>query len=204
MNNTQRQFVDILSAGIRGKTVENKYENTDWDKVLELANKHKVEGIIYIALRKSELIVDLGEERLNILKKKAINTGIEQSKHISGLSIVLSKINEADIPVIVLKGLVVRDFYPQPDQRSMSDADILVHTDDVEKVKEILAEQLDADPDEMTMDTKIAEELDADRLDVVELLMSIEDEFDVEIPDAEIENLKTIGDVVEYIQNNMQ
>ena len=79
MNNTQRQFVDILSAGIRGKTVENKYENTDWDKVLELANKHKVEGIIYIALRKSELIVDLGEERLNILKKKAINTGIEQS-----------------------------------------------------------------------------------------------------------------------------
>ena len=138
MNNTQRQFVDILSAGIRGKTVENKYENTDWDKVLELANKHKVEGIIYIALRKSELIVDLGEERLNILKKKAINIGIEQSKHISGLSIVLSKINEADIPVIVLKGLVVRDFYPQPDQRSMSDADILVHTDDVEKVKEIL------------------------------------------------------------------
>ena len=73
-----------------------------------------------------------------------------------------------------------------------------------EKVKEILAEQLDADTDEMTMETKIAEELDADSLDVVELLMSIEDEFDVEIPDEEIENLKTIGDVVEYIQNNMQ
>ena len=54
------------------------------------------------------------------------------------------------------------------------------------------------------METKIAEELDADSLDVVELLMSIEDEFDVEIPDEEIENLKTIGDVVEYIQNNMQ
>ena len=63
---------------------------------------------------------------------------------------------------------------------------------------------MDADPDEMTMETKIAEELDADSLDVVELLMSIEDEFDVEIPDEEIENLKTIGDVVEYIQNNMQ
>ena len=67
-----------------------------------------------------------------------------------------------------------------------------------------MAEQLDADPDEMTMETKIVEELDADSLDVVELLMSIEDEFDVEIPDEEIENLKTIGDVVEYIQNNMQ
>ena len=72
-----------------------------------------------------------------------------------------------------------------------------------EKIKEILAEQLDADPEEMTMDTKIAEDLEADSLDVVELLMSIEDEFEVEIPDEEIENLKTIGDVVEYIQNNM-
>ena len=72
-----------------------------------------------------------------------------------------------------------------------------------EKIKEILAEQLDADPEEMTMDTNIAEDLEADSLDVVELLMSIEDEFEVEIPDEEIENLKTIGDVVEYIQNNM-
>lgn len=72
-----------------------------------------------------------------------------------------------------------------------------------EKIKEILAEQLDADADEMTMDTKIAEDLGADSLDVVELLMSIEDEFEVEIPDEEIENMKTIGDVVEYIQSNM-
>ena len=72
-----------------------------------------------------------------------------------------------------------------------------------EKIKEILAEQLDADPEEMTMDTKIAEDLEADSLDVVELLMSIEDEFEVEIPDEEIEYMKTIGDVVEYIQSKM-
>ena len=76
--------------------------------------------------------------------------------------------------------------------------------DGAEKIKEILAEQLDANADDMTMDTKIADDLNADSLDVVELLMSIEDEFEVEIPDEEIENLKTIGDVVEYIQNNMQ
>lgn len=72
-----------------------------------------------------------------------------------------------------------------------------------EKIKKILAEQLDVDAEEMALDTNIAEDLGADSLDVVELLMSIEDEFDVEIPDEEIENLKTIGDVVEYIQNNM-
>ncbi len=72
-----------------------------------------------------------------------------------------------------------------------------------EKIKAILAEQLDADAEEMTMDTNIANDLGADSLDVVELLMSIEDEFEVEIPDEEIENIKTIGNLTEYIQNNM-
>lgn len=72
-----------------------------------------------------------------------------------------------------------------------------------EKIKEILASQLDVDAEEMSPDTKIAEDLGADSLDVVELLMAIEEEFDVEIPDEEIEKLKTVGDVAEYIQNNM-
>ena len=71
-----------------------------------------------------------------------------------------------------------------------------------EKIKEILAEQLDADIDAMTMDTRIAEDLGADSLDVVELLMSIEDEYELEIPNEAIEDMKTIGDVVNYIQAN--
>lgn len=71
-----------------------------------------------------------------------------------------------------------------------------------DKIKTILAEQLDADIDDMTMDTDIAKDLGADSLDVVELLMSIEDEFEVEIPDEEIENIKTIGELVEYIEAN--
>ena len=72
-----------------------------------------------------------------------------------------------------------------------------------EKMKQILAEQLDADIDSITMDTDIADDLGADSLDVVEMLMSIEDEFEVEIPDEKIETLKTVGQVVEYIQDNM-
>ena len=55
---------------------------------------------------------------------------------------------------------------------------------------------------DMTMETNIAKDLGADSLDVVELLVAIEDEFSVEVPDEEIENIKTIGDLVEYIQNN--
>ena len=71
-----------------------------------------------------------------------------------------------------------------------------------DKIRELLAEQLDANVDEMTMDTRIAEDLGADSLDVVEMLMSVEDEFGIEIPDDVIENLKTIGNVVEYIEGN--
>ena len=72
-----------------------------------------------------------------------------------------------------------------------------------EKMKQILAEQLDADIDSITLETDIADDLGADSLDVVEMLMSIEDEFEVEIPDEQIEGLKTVGNVVDYIQEHM-
>ncbi|MBQ8740688.1 MAG: acyl carrier protein [Clostridia bacterium] len=72
-----------------------------------------------------------------------------------------------------------------------------------EKMKKILAEQLDADIDSITLETDIQDDLGADSLDVVEMLMSIEDEFEIEIPDEKIEGLKTVGQVVDYIQDHM-
>ena len=72
----------------------------------------------------------------------------------------------------------------------------------LEKMKKILSEQLDVDVDRITPETDIADDLGADSLDVVEVLMSIEDEFKVEIPDEEIENIKTIGELASYIENN--
>ncbi len=72
----------------------------------------------------------------------------------------------------------------------------------VDKIKSILAEQLDVNIEDLTTDTDIAKDLNADSLDVVEILMSLEDEFSVEIPDEEIENIKTIGDLAEYIEKN--
>ena len=69
-------------------------------------------------------------------------------------------------------------------------------------VKAILAEQFDVDEDKITVDTDLQEDLGADSLDVVDLLMSIEDEFEVEVPDEEIENIKTVGALVSYIEAN--
>ncbi len=72
----------------------------------------------------------------------------------------------------------------------------------LEKVKAILAEQFDVEEDNINPETSIINDLGADSLDVVDLLMSIEDEFEVEVPDEEIENIKTVEDLVKYIENH--
>lgn len=72
----------------------------------------------------------------------------------------------------------------------------------LEKVKAILADQFDAEEDLITKETTIQDDLGADLLDVVDLLMTIEDEFEVEVPDTEIENLKTVGNLVKYIEEH--
>lgn len=71
-----------------------------------------------------------------------------------------------------------------------------------EKVREILCQQLDVEEAQVTMEANISDDLGADSLDIVDLLMSIEDEFDIEVPDEDIENVKTVGDLVRYIENN--
>lgn len=73
-----------------------------------------------------------------------------------------------------------------------------------DKIKDIIVEQLDVEEDAVTMEASITENLGADSLDVVDLVMSIEESFDVEIPDEEVENIKTVGDIVKYIENKVE
>lgn len=71
-----------------------------------------------------------------------------------------------------------------------------------EKIKELIIEQLGLDEDaEITMDTSLMKDLEADSLDAVEIIMAIEDEFDVEIPDEDAETFKSIGDIVRYVED---
>ena len=70
-----------------------------------------------------------------------------------------------------------------------------------DKVKDILVEQLDLDEAAITMDSIIVDDLGADSLDIVDLVMTLEDEFDTEIPDEEIEGIHTVGDIVKYIED---
>ncbi len=66
----------------------------------------------------------------------------------------------------------------------------------------MIAEQLEIDEDTITMESALIEDLGADSLDVVDLVMSIEDEFEIEVPDEAIENMRTIGDAVRFIEAN--
>ncbi|MEE1187209.1 MAG: acyl carrier protein [Acutalibacteraceae bacterium] len=71
-----------------------------------------------------------------------------------------------------------------------------------EKLKVILSNQFDVEEDSITMDSSIVDDFNADSLDFIDLIMSIEDEFEIEVPDDDIEGIKTVGDIVKYIENN--
>ena len=70
-------------------------------------------------------------------------------------------------------------------------------------VKEIIVDLLGVDPDKVTMDARFREDLEADSLDLVELIMALEDKFDAEIPDEDAQNITTVGEAVNYIQERM-
>lgn len=71
--------------------------------------------------------------------------------------------------------------------------------DAFDRVKSIIVDQLDVDESQVTLDASFADDLDADSLDVVELVMEFEDEFDMEIADEDAEKIATVGDAVDYI-----
>ena len=73
-----------------------------------------------------------------------------------------------------------------------------------DKVKDILVDQLDCEEDKVTMEASITDDLGAESLDIVDLVMSLEEEFDVEIPDDQVENIKTVGDIVKYIEDKVE
>ena len=72
-----------------------------------------------------------------------------------------------------------------------------------DKVKEVIVEQLGVAEDSVTEEASFIDDLGADSLDIVELIMALEEEFDIEIPDSDAEKVVTVGDVVDYIKENV-
>lgn len=76
---------------------------------------------------------------------------------------------------------------------------ISMSNDIFERVKRVTVEELDVKPEEVTMEASFTDDLGADSLDVVELVMAFEDEFEIDIPDEEVGEIKTVGNAVDYI-----
>ena len=73
-----------------------------------------------------------------------------------------------------------------------------------DKIKEIIVEQLSVDESMVTMETNLMKDLEADSLDAVEIIMAIEEEYDIEIPDEEAEKFQLVGDLVKYVEEQTE
>jgi len=80
----------------------------------------------------------------------------------------------------------------------------LTRTDILEKVKKIIAEQLSVDSEEITLETHLVDDLKADSMDMVEMVMAMEEEFGMEIPDEEAEKLTRVEAIVKYVEQRLQ
>jgi len=80
----------------------------------------------------------------------------------------------------------------------------MADTNITEKVRDIIVQQLGVNPEQVTPEAKFIEDLGADSLDTVELVMAFEEEFGIDVPDEEAEKLQSVGDVVRYIEENQE
>lgn len=72
-----------------------------------------------------------------------------------------------------------------------------------EEIKDILAEQLDLDPETIELSSSLANDLGADSIDAIDIVMSLEDQYGIEVPDSVIENMKTVEDIVNFVEANI-
>ena len=138
MNFNHEMIVYFIKNAINSKKANiDKNLDINWESILNISEEHKVEALVYYAI--PDKIKDtIPKELLNLWKKKVFMSGITQQNHMKQIERVLKEFNGVNIDVLVLKGLVIRDLYPSPTLRTMSDADIVVKESDLEKSKEVL------------------------------------------------------------------
>ena len=141
MNKNRKFLLELLNCSIRKKkpSIEN-YKKINWDYIIAESKAHEIYPLIYPVIKEMESSHNLNKELKESWKRTTITTAIYFANQIPQLSRVFSKLNEEGIPVIALKGLILRYLYPTPDLRTMGDADILVHEEDLQKVETTLTE----------------------------------------------------------------
>ena len=138
MNNIEKGIIDVLNCTIRGDKLSNKnLAGIALEKFIDRAREHSISGLLYSSIDwNSES--DKDKELIKKWKLDTFYTGINQIRHINQVEKIIKKFNEENIRVIILKGLVIREFYKNPELRTMCDADILVREEDLDKARKVL------------------------------------------------------------------
>jgi hypothetical protein len=139
LSRNEEMIVMLLSASIRGGTLNSECNETvEWNIIFDMACQHEVMTLIYPLLNNIASVLAIPQPLLKKWQSAAMIEAIDQERNYNAIGSVLQKLSLAGIPVIALKGLVLRDLYPYPNLRTMSDFDLLVKPDDMKHAHDIL------------------------------------------------------------------
>ena len=123
----QEILIQLLQCLVQDKKYKNtKEDSINWQGVIEEAKEHQVLGMIYPVIDHQEGQLGISQDICELWKKQTFLTAVRQMRHINEIARLLGCFKEAHIPIIVLKGLVIRNYYPRPELRTMCDADLLI------------------------------------------------------------------------------
>ena len=139
MNTTHRTLVTLLSSAIgENKAFNLDIDNINWKEVYDYAEAHAVSPLIYPMVKKLSKTYEIDDDLIAKWSKSTIFSGIYQTQHINQMKKVFNAFKEAGIPVVALKGLILRELYPRPELRTMSDSDLLIKKDCVVAAEKVL------------------------------------------------------------------
>ena len=142
MDYTQEVMIKILSSAIHKRKFELSecadVAKIDFNELLMLSKEHNVTALLYYALSGTKSLSLIPSDVLNQLKKLTFFRSSHQMSHVKNVTEILAKFKENNIKTVALKGLVVRNFYPRPEFRTMSDADIVVQEKDLDSAVDLI------------------------------------------------------------------
>lgn len=139
MNKNQETLINLLYLSIKNeKILDVKRKNINWDYIISESKRHVIYPLLFPVIKDIKTPSVINNAIKEQWTRDTFNTAIHFSNQYRQFSKVLKEFTNANIPVLVLKGMILRNYYPVPDLRTMSDADILIHQEDIENTKTLL------------------------------------------------------------------
>ena len=139
MNKDQKTLIKLLNCAIRKEKLRCiDYKGINWDYIISESQEHNIYTLLYPVIRDLSPSDVISQDFKEKWKKHTFSTAIHINNQIVQMSKVFKEFNKEVIPVIALKGLILRNLYPYPDLRTMGDADVFIHKEDIEKASNIL------------------------------------------------------------------